>query len=138
MTDLETFQELAFYTLSKGDPAFTHQHAVDAYAAQHAGDDTKPISLVFGLVGLYLAQERGWTGRQAQLFHMKMARHKRSWPEIPLPENRGAITVNDVLAAPPGMERDERIMDWCRSVWMAYENAHVIIKDLVEEFDPLP
>ena len=138
MTDQEIFNELSFYTLSKGDAEFMHQHAVDAFAAQHAGPGTKPISLVFGLVGLQLALERGWTGRQVQLFHMKMARHKRPWPEIVIPATRGSMTVKDVMMEAPGPERDERILEWCRSVWMAYADGQDLIRILVIEIEPLP
>jgi hypothetical protein len=35
MTNDELYNELAFYTLSHPDPAFLHQHVVDAYAAQY-------------------------------------------------------------------------------------------------------
>ncbi len=138
MTDLEAFDELSYYTLSRGDAGFIHQHAVDAYAAQYAGEGTKPITLVFGLVGLHLAVERGWTGRQVQLFHMKMARHKRPWPELPMPVPRGDIRIGVVLAAAPGAERDARIMDWCRSVWDAYADARTTIRNLAADFDALP
>jgi hypothetical protein len=137
MTPSETFQELAYYTLSKGDNEFIHQHAVDAFAAQQADADSKPISLVFGLVGLHLAVDRGWTGRQVQLFHMKMARHKRPWPFIALPQDRGSLHVEDVLAVPPGPARDELIMDWCRSVWMTYADGQHLIRELVKEIEPL-
>jgi hypothetical protein len=56
-TDLDLFHELSFYTLSHGDPAFIHQNSVDAYTAQHADETTKPIAVVFALIGLYLHLE---------------------------------------------------------------------------------
>jgi len=37
-----------------------------------------------------------------------------------LPEDRGSMTVVDVLAAPAGPERDAAIDEWCRSVWNAF------------------
>jgi hypothetical protein len=45
--DLEqqTYHELSSYTLTRGDPGFIHQYAVDAFAAQRADNDTKPITL---------------------------------------------------------------------------------------------
>lgn len=45
------YDELQAYTLAHGDPAFIHQHVVDAWAAQHADEETKPIALTFALVG---------------------------------------------------------------------------------------
>jgi hypothetical protein len=73
---------------------------VDAYAAQTADENTKPIKLVFTLVGFYLHVEQQFTGRQVKLAHMQLGRAKQLWPIIPLPENRGAIRVGQVLAAP--------------------------------------
>ncbi len=49
------FSDLQCYTVAKQDPEFIHQHAVDAYEAQHAGGPTRNITVAFGLIGLYLA-----------------------------------------------------------------------------------
>ena len=35
-TAQDLYNELAFYTLAHGDPAFIHHYAVDAFAVQHA------------------------------------------------------------------------------------------------------
>ncbi len=56
-SDQEAYNELSYYTLSHPDPAFIHQNIVDAYTAQHAGQDTKPIAITFALIGLYLSVE---------------------------------------------------------------------------------
>ena len=53
-SERECYHELTAYTLSHTDPAFIHQYAVDAFAAQTADDTTKPITLAFALMGLYL------------------------------------------------------------------------------------
>jgi Family of unknown function (DUF5946) len=136
--DQEAFQELCFYTLSHVGDEFLHQHAVDAFAVQTATTASKPISLIFGLAGLFLLIEKGMTGWEVQRFHMKMARYKRPWPEIPLPDARGALTVHDVLRVEPGPERDTCIMEWCRSVWMAYADGQDRIRDLVSGMERLP
>ena len=51
----QKYGELASVTQALRDPAFPHQYAVDAYAAQHALPDSPPIRTTFALVGLYLA-----------------------------------------------------------------------------------
>ena len=66
--------ELSLYTLSHGDAFFIHQVAVDAYAAQHAGPASKPITVAFALIGLCLLLERGHTGRAVQ-----RARPSNTW-----------------------------------------------------------
>ena len=130
----ELFHELSFYALGLADAGFTHQHVVDAWAAQTANTDTKPIKLTFALVGLYLHVERGFTGKAVQLAHLALARHKRTWPAFPLPQHRGDITIKDVLDAPPGPERNEMIHQWAASVWQAFIESKPSIEALVEEY----
>ena len=117
----QLYYELSFYTLAHTAPSFIHQHIVDAFTAQTADENTKPISLIFSLAGLYLYLEKGFTGRQVQKFHLQMAKDKREWPTIVLPANRGTIDVSHVLAAAPGPGRDSMIYQWCASVWGAYK-----------------
>ncbi|MDE3155321.1 MAG: hypothetical protein KGN76_09465 [Acidobacteriota bacterium] len=129
--DDQAFHELCGYTLAHGDPAFIHQHVVDAFAAQEADEETKPIKITFALVGLYLHVERGQTGRWAQRVHMQLAKRKHDWPSFTLPADRGAITAADVLAVPPGPERDRAIDAWCASVWAAYRDSHGAVEALL-------
>lgn len=131
--DQDQFNELLFYTLGHTDiEGFIHQHAVDAYTAQKADEYTKPISLIFSLVGLHLYIDKNYSGREVQKVHIKMSKNKKAWPAITLPEHRGGITVTDVLAASPGHERDLMIKKWCRSVWEAYKDNHDIVAALAK------
>jgi hypothetical protein len=130
---MTAYDELQAYTLAHGGPAFIHQHVVDAWAAQHADEQTKPIALTFALVGLHLHLERGFSGRQVQRAHSTLARHKRSWPSFALPRERGSVTASRVMAAPAGPERDQAIDVWCASVWAAFGDNHRAVAELVEE-----
>ena len=65
----QLFSDLSCYTVSKQDPEFIHQYVVDAYEAQHVGGKTRNITVIFGLIGLYLALEKGYTGKQVQCSH---------------------------------------------------------------------
>lgn len=124
----EQYNELSFYTLALQDSAFIHQHIVDAQTAQTADGNTKPISILFSLAGLYLFVEKNYSGRQVQQAHAQMAKSKMAIPTIILPAKRGEITVSDVVAKPPGHERDEMIYKWCASVWDGYKaNREIII-----------
>jgi hypothetical protein len=127
------YEELCCYTLTHGDPAFIHQHVVDAFAAQRGGDPAKPIQLAFALIGLYLHLEKGFSGRAVQRVHVLLARHKRAWPAFELPPDRGAMTAKDVLRAPPGIERDRAIHRWCASVWGAYRECHSQVAALLHQ-----
>ncbi len=132
-TDQELFDELTFYTLAHGDPAFIHQNVVDAFAAQHADESSKPIYVVFALVGLYLCVEKGFTGKHAQKAHMQLAKRRRNWAKPPLPAERGVVGIADVAAALPGKERDAMIRRWCASAWAAWADSRQQIVDLVRD-----
>jgi hypothetical protein len=123
--------ELSYYTLAHGDPRFIHQHLVDAYGAQHVRDSKSTIGPAFALAGLYLAVERRFTGRQVQQMHMSMARKSKHWPRFDPPEEVGPLTVADVLAVEPGSGRDEKLMQWCASVWSAWSAQHDRVREMV-------
>jgi hypothetical protein len=125
------YGELTAYTVTRGDPTFIHQHLVDAYAAQHAGGPSKPISVAFGLIGLYLACEKGYTGRQVQHMHMLLANRSKAWPTFTRPQRTGALTVRDVFHAQAGDERDATLMRWAASVWEAWRAEHERVKALL-------
>jgi len=128
----EMFYKLSCYTQTHPDPSFIHQYAVDAFAAQCAEGNTKPITLAFALIGLYLHVEKGFTGREVQIAHVKLAKHRKEWPKFDLPISGGNITVYDVLSAPRGPERDEMIHKWCVSVWDTYSDSHKKVAGLVQ------
>ncbi len=126
--------ELSYYTLAHGDPRFIHQHLVDAYGAQHIRDSKSTIGAAFALAGLYLTVERGFTGRQVQKTHVLMARQSKHWPRFDQPEDVGPLTVADVLAVEPGPDRDEKLMQWCASVWRAWAAQHGRVREMVGGF----
>ena len=128
----DAYDELCCYTLSHDGVEFIHQHVVDAFAAQDAKADDKPIRLAFALVGLYLHVENGFSGREVQLAHMKLARTKQAWPTFDLPVDRGEITAATVISAPPEA-RDETIHKWARSVWNAYSDERGRIETLLSQ-----
>jgi hypothetical protein len=129
----QAYDELQCYTLTHGSPDFIHQHVVDAWAAQHADQHTKPIGLTFALVGLYLHVERGFSGRQVQQVHMELGRRAHDWPLFPLPRERGSVTAGDVMAAPAGPKRDQAIHAWCASVWAAFSECHHLVEELLQK-----
>jgi len=133
-SEQELYDELAFYTLELRDPEFIHQHVVDAYLVQHAGLESKPISIVFGLIGLYLHLEKNFTGRQVQRAHMQLARTRKHWAAPPVPaQQHAAIRVTDVIAAPRGPERNAMIYRWCEAVWQDWQHARPEIVELARE-----
>ena len=129
------YDEVYVYTM--GRPGFILQHVVDAFAVQTANKDSGPIGVVFGLVGLYLHVEKQFSGRQVQEVHRKLGGRKREWPSVGFPEDRGRMTVVDVLAAPAGLARDRAIDDWCASVWASFHDNRQTIMALLREWQIL-
>jgi Family of unknown function (DUF5946) len=125
----EQFNELASWTLSLPTGGFIHQHVVDAWAAQHADENSKPIGVAFALIGLYLHLEKGFTGREVQQAHMRLAQPRgrgpgrKDWPRFALPRQRGSVTVGDVIGTVES-ERAAAIDRWCQSVWEAWRENH--------------
>ena len=127
------FSDLQCYTVVKQDPEFIHQHAVDAYEAQHAGGPTRNITVAFGLIGLYLALEKGYTGRQVQLAHMRISKVRKDWPR-PEPSDQPAfLTVMDVLYRETDEEKDAMIRNWMTSVWESWGGRHEWVRETSDE-----
>lgn len=129
----DLYNQLAFYTLAHPDPSFIHQLVVDAYTAQNADDSTKPIAVVFALIGLYLHLDKGYTGKQVQRAHMQLASRSRDWPKLPLPTERGDIRIEQVLAAEPGPARNAVIERWCAAVWNAWLASRPAITSIARQ-----
>ncbi len=126
--------ELTYYTLAHRAPTFIHQHLVDAYGAQHVRESKSTIGAAFVLAGLYLAIERGFTGRQVQKLHMLMGNQSKVWPRFTPPAHVGAVTVADVVAVEPGPGRDQAIMEWCATVWKAWAADQQRVRAMVDPF----
>jgi Family of unknown function (DUF5946) len=131
----EQYNELAYYTLGLQDACFIHQYIVDAYTSQTATEDTKAISLTFALVGLYLYIEKNYSGKEVQQFHTLMSTDKMKWPNIKLPGKRGEITIETVLNANEGDERNKMIKNWCNSVWNAFVESHSEIIEIADYYE---
>jgi hypothetical protein len=129
MNDQQVYDELSCYTLSLRDPNFIHQYIVDTYAAQHSDEETRPITTAFALAGLYLHHEKGYSGKEVQRAHMKLARNKKRLPLFELPKKRGEITVADVMCHAPGTDRDQAIERWSASVWKAWKDSHARVAE---------
>jgi hypothetical protein len=130
----EAFHKLSYYTLSLYDPEFIHQYAVDAFATQTAHKNTKPITIAFALIGLYLHIEKNYSGKMVQMAHMQLAKYKSKLPPFVLPQNRGKITVFDVLTMPEGDARNAKIEQWMQSVWKAYAESHKTVEEFLQTY----
>lgn len=110
---------------------FLHQHAVDAYAAQHAAENPRPIATTAGLIGLYLFVEKGWTGRRVQRAHMELGNRMKEWPRCrpPPPPARSSPPSSPRRKGASGTTGDE----WARAAWSAWTSEHARIRERMEE-----
>ena len=128
------YWDLSAFTLSLQDSDFIHQLVVDAYAAQHTGTATKPITTAFSLFGLYLTFEQGYTGREVQLAHIKLGKRRVRWLKFDTPPATAALTVRDALQKiAPGNYR-EPITNWGKAVWDLWLPEHRRVKGLLETY----
>jgi hypothetical protein len=125
LTDQKALDQVTYYALAHRDPFFIHQLVVDAYAAQHADTLSKSIYIAFALAGLYLHNERGFTGREVQLAHMRLAKHKKDLPIFALSLERGGITAHGVLKT---HEKDAEIKRWSATTWESLDSVHQQIR----------
>jgi hypothetical protein len=125
------YDALAEYTLAHHSPEFLHQHLVDCFTLQTAQADTKPIGVVFSLVGVCLASEYGFNGKEVQSAHIQLARIKTQYPQLALPDFRGATTIADILNVAPGASRDAALRAWCKDVWQFCAEHHDMIRTLL-------
>ncbi len=101
-----------------------HQLAVDAYGAQHAGAPSPPIATAFGLIGLYLALERGWSGTAVRGAHQYLAQRHSTWPRFRGRADGSVLTVAEVAGAIAPDDHANRVQAWARSVWDSWAPEH--------------
>jgi hypothetical protein len=120
------YHDLCGRTLTTLDRRFPHQFVVDAYAIQHATQDGKPIGILYPLVGMYLATEQDWNGREVQLGHQALAvdKPKEGWPRIELPPVRWKLNLAEVLGNLQEGAFYDVLRDWVVATWEDLPTVH--------------
>ena len=120
----QQYSDLSCYTAARQDPTFIHQHS---------GGTTRNITVTFGLIGLYLALERGYTGKHVQRPHMQIIQVRRNWPRLEPPVHPAGITVGDVFGAGTDAEKDAMIRQWMTAVWESRADRQGWMRGMTEE-----
>ncbi|WP_112248375.1 DUF5946 family protein [Kribbella monticola] len=116
-----------------------HQLRIDAYGAQHVGPQTRPITTIFALNGLYMYFERGSGNLDVRTAHGIMANSYSEWPVLTPPTRVGTLTAHAVLqAAPDGVRAvEQRLIEWARQVWEAWPGQdQQLVRDLTIQLVP--
>jgi len=110
-----------------------HQLTVDAYGAQHAGEQVPAIGIAFALIGLHLALDDGWSGTQVRAAHQHLAARGGDWPAFSAPMSRAALTIADVAGSPTPEEHAARVRSWAASVWEAWTQEHARVREWADQ-----
>jgi hypothetical protein len=133
ITCQELYNEIAYYTLSLQDNYFIHQLLVDTFASQHSNIYTKPIKITFALIGLYLVNERNYTGKQVQQAHIDLANKNKSWPHFQTSSEQNWITIQDVIKVPDN-QKQEMIKKWCKSAWEVWKPEESRLAEIASKY----
>jgi hypothetical protein len=117
-----------------------HQLTVDAYGAQHAGQDARSIRTPYSLVGLHLELTVGLSGLQVRDAHQLMGRPDPTWPAFEGPAVGAGMTVAEVAEAGARADSVEghatAVTAWARAVWDSWSEQHDVVFELAERLLP--
>lgn len=114
-----------------------HQLTVDAYGAQHAAGPGPGVGVAYGLAGLWLALEHGFSAEEVRAVHRRMGHPTPAWPVFapPAPPQRW-LTVLDVAEAGVRQHSDgghaRAAAQWAESVWSVWLDTSPGVDDAVE------
>lgn len=108
-----------------------HGYTVDAYAAQHPGENARRQrqSVALHLVALCLAFEQGLGQQDLVRARRELARLRRDWPWFePPPPSGWTLTVHDVARATDAAEHRRLVLEWAESVWQGWSRHHAAVR----------
>lgn len=106
-----------------------HRLSVDAYAVQHPGAPGPQAirSVAVHLVSLFLFLEQDLPAPETTRAMSWVPGLALRWLEPP--SSPGELTVLDVRAAADANQHVERVLGWASSVWEAWADHHLTVKD---------
>ena len=114
-----------------GDPGYFAEHrlTVDAYAAQHPGDDDprQTQSVAIHLIGLCHALELETSGVLLLRITQQLTRARHAWPRLTSPSGY-PMTVADILSARDAEEHVRLVGEWARTTWQAWSPHHALVR----------
>lgn len=110
------------------NPAYMakHQLTVDAYAVQHPGEPVPAArrSVLFHLVSLCAVFERGKTPTEANRILQRLGELGLDPEWLAPPDDRGSVTVLDVVETQGITGHQTAVERWARSAWEAWSPHH--------------
>ena len=107
-----------------------HRLAVDAYAVQHPGIESRQSIQSVGvhLVRLCLFLEHGLEATQANDAMLAAAQQKASYHWLEPPGSMGVLTASDVDAATNAAEHKMLVKRWAEQMWRAWSDHHETVR----------
>lgn len=91
-----------------------------------------PITVISGLIGLYLALARGYTGREVQRARTRKVKAGNTFT-LPDPTGRSAaLTAIDVLQAGTKEDKDIMIRIWMSAVWESWADRRQWVRVIAD------
>ena len=108
--------------------------AVDAYAVQHPGQDSRQAIQSVGvhLVRLCLFIEHALDPRRANDAMLKAAKAKSQYHRLERPPHLGEITVADVASTTSVEQHKAAVRAWAHSAWTAWAVHHDTVRRWAE------
>lgn len=111
------------------DPAYfkVHRTTVDAYGAQHIGnqeDRRARQSANVHLIALYLTISQKTSREEVLTFIRNATKIKRDWPPLSQLKNPQWLTAQDIVKADTPSSHTHLVTRWGQSIWEAYEDCH--------------
>jgi len=130
------FQEVVGREFERPELFRVHRMTVDAYSLQHPDRYMKSAkSAVAHLVGMCWAME----GEDDPAVSVTLSRFLDGTPEfrrpepVPLPGERGGVTVAVVHAAASSADHILRVREWAASAWQAWSEHHGLAREWMKE-----
>lgn len=119
------------------DPAYfkVHRTTVDAYGAQHIGnqDDRRARqSANIHLIALYLTVSQKASNKDVLTFIRNATTIKRDWPPLIQRKNPQWLTVQDSVKTDNPSSHARLVTQWAQSVWEAYADCH---QDIIKTYE---
>ena len=107
-----------------------HRLTVDAYAAQHPGENGPQArnSVGIHLSRLALLLDEGWAMERANDAMVSITAKKREYPWLSPPELDQVGTFLPVLGAVGSSAHETAVWKWASGVWHAWEPHHETVK----------
>lgn len=111
-----------------------HRLTVDAYAAQHPGEECRRArqSVAGHLISLCLVLEYGVDPRPATRMLRSIVDGSGEFVWLDPPSFEGAPTVLDVARADGADDHERAVYRWARGVWSAWSPHHEAVREWAE------